>query len=57
MERVYSYAPKYSNDVEHLYSYVQVITTCTASFAHDANDLGNAVGNAFSVWDGKRRRS
>ena len=48
MERVYSYAPKYSNEVEHLYSYVQVITACTASFAHGANDVGNAVG----VWAG-----
>ncbi|KAK4235330.1 phosphate transporter [Achaetomium macrosporum] len=48
MERVYSYAPKYPNEVEHLYSYVQVITACTASFAHGANDVGNAVG----VWAG-----
>ncbi|CAI4213235.1 unnamed protein product [Parascedosporium putredinis] len=48
MERVYSHAPKYSNEVEHLYSYVQVITACTASFAHGANDVGNAVG----VWAG-----
>ncbi|KAK0655029.1 putative sodium/phosphate symporter [Cercophora newfieldiana] len=48
MERVYSHAAKYSNEVEHLYSYVQVITACTASFAHGANDVGNAVG----VWAG-----
>ncbi|KAK0633940.1 phosphate transporter [Immersiella caudata] len=48
MERVYSYAAKYPNEVEHLYSYVQVITACTASFAHGANDVGNAVG----VWAG-----
>ena len=53
MERVYSYAPKYSNEVEHLYSYVQVITACTASFAHGANDVGNAVGvwaGMYSAW-------
>ncbi|KAH7131000.1 phosphate transporter [Dactylonectria macrodidyma] len=48
MDRVYSYAAKYPNEVEHLYSYVQVITACTASFAHGANDVGNAVG----VWAG-----
>lgn len=48
MERVYSYAKKYPNEVEHLYSFVQVITACTASFAHGANDVGNAVG----VWAG-----
>jgi len=53
MERVYSYAAKYPNEVEHLYSYVQVITACTASFAHGANDVGNAVGvwaGMYSAW-------
>ncbi|KAM0276824.1 hypothetical protein ACHAQH_006359 [Verticillium albo-atrum] len=48
MDRVYKHAPKYANEVEHLYSFVQVITACTASFAHGANDVGNAVG----VWAG-----
>jgi sodium-dependent phosphate transporter len=53
MARVYSHAPKYANEVEHLYSYVQVITACTASFAHGANDVGNAVGvwaGMYSAW-------
>jgi sodium-dependent phosphate transporter len=53
MERVYAHAPKYANEVEHLYSYVQVITACTASFAHGANDVGNAVGvwaGMYSAW-------
>lgn len=44
MERVYSHARKYSNEVEHTYSFVQVLTACTASFAHGANDIGNSVG-------------
>lgn len=48
MERVYFHAPKYANEVEYLYSFVQIITACTASFAHGANDVGNAVG----VWAG-----
>ena len=48
MDRVYSNATKYSNEVEYLYSFVQIITACTASFAHGANDVGNAVG----VWAG-----
>ncbi|KAH7248162.1 phosphate transporter [Fusarium solani] len=48
MERVYAHAPKYANEVEYLYSFVQIITACTASFAHGANDVGNAVG----VWAG-----
>jgi phosphate/sulfate permease len=41
-------ATKYQNEVEYLYSFVQIITACTASFAHGANDVGNAVG----VWAG-----
>lgn len=48
MERTYARAAKYSNEVEYLYSFVQIITACTASFAHGANDVGNAVG----VWAG-----
>jgi solute carrier family 20 (sodium-dependent phosphate transporter) len=44
MQRVYAYAKKYPNEVEHVYSFVQVITACTASFAHGANDIGNSVG-------------
>lgn len=44
MARVYAAAPKYANEVEHTYSFVQVLTACTASFAHGANDIGNAAG-------------
>lgn len=44
MERVYAHAPKYVNEVEHVYSFVQILTACTASFAHGANDIGNSVG-------------
>ena len=44
MARVYSHAKKYLNEVEHTYSFVQILTACTASFAHGANDIGNSVG-------------
>ncbi|KAL2133027.1 hypothetical protein VTI74DRAFT_2999 [Chaetomium olivicolor] len=44
MQRVYAYAKKYPNEVEHTYSFVQILTACTASFAHGANDIGNSVG-------------
>lgn len=44
MKRVYAHAEKYPNEVEHTYSFIQIITACTASFAHGANDIGNSVG-------------
>jgi sodium-dependent phosphate transporter len=53
MERVYSHATKYPNEVEHTYSFIQLITACTASFAHGANDVGNAVAPwavIYSAW-------
>lgn len=53
MERVYSHAKKYPNEVEHTYAFVQVLTACTASFAHGANDIGNSVGPwavLYSAW-------
>jgi sodium-dependent phosphate transporter len=53
MKRVYDNAEKYSNEVEHTYSFIQVLTACTASFAHGANDIGNSVGPwavIYSAW-------
>lgn len=38
MAAVYAAAKQYPNEVEHTYSFVQVLTACTASFAHGAND-------------------
>ncbi|KXG47770.1 Phosphate transporter [Penicillium griseofulvum] len=53
MKRVYANAVKYPNEVEHTYSFIQIITACTASFAHGANDIGNSVGPwaaIYSAW-------
>lgn len=53
MERVYAHAKMYPNEVEHTYSFIQLITACTASFAHGANDIGNAVAPwavIYSAW-------
>jgi sodium-dependent phosphate transporter len=53
MAEIYSRAKQYPNEVEHLFSFVQVLTACTASFAHGANDVSNAIGPyavIYSVW-------
>jgi sodium-dependent phosphate transporter len=53
MAIVYSHAKKYPNEVEHAYSFIQILTACTASFAHGANDIGNSVGPwavIYSAW-------
>lgn len=39
MQSVYENAKQFPNEVEHSYSFIQVLTACTASFAHGANDL------------------
>ena len=53
MAAVYATAKQYPNEVEHCYSFVQVLTACTASFAHGANDVSNAIGPwtvIYQVW-------
>jgi sodium-dependent phosphate transporter len=53
MASVYSHAVRYPNETEHTYSFIQLITACTASFAHGANDIGNAVAPwavIYSAW-------
>ncbi|CEH14039.1 Na /Pi symporter [Ceraceosorus bombacis] len=51
--RMHAIATEYPNEVEHLYSFLQVLTACTASFAHGANDVANAIGPlsvVYQVW-------
>ncbi|KIY62110.1 sodium:inorganic phosphate symporter [Cylindrobasidium torrendii FP15055 ss-10] len=50
LDDMHSRAVQYDNKTEHLYSFIQVLTACTASFAHGANDLGNAVGPYSAIY-------
>ncbi|SPO27610.1 probable PHO89 - Na+/phosphate co-transporter [Ustilago trichophora] len=53
LRQMHAVAEQYDNRVEHLYSFMQVMTACTASFAHGANDVSNAIGPlavVYAVW-------
>lgn len=46
-------AAHFDNKTEHLYSFLQVLTAATSSFAHGANDVANATGplaTVFLIW-------
>ena len=53
LREMHACAVQYDNKVEHLYSFMQVMTACTASFAHGANDVSNSIGPlavVYHVW-------
>ncbi len=50
LERMHSRAAHYDNQTEHLYSFLQVLTASTQSFAHGSNDVANAVGPLATIY-------
>jgi sodium-dependent phosphate transporter len=50
LHQMHERAQQYDNETEHLYSFLQVLTACTNSFAHGANDVANAVGPFAAIY-------
>lgn len=50
IEDMQARAAHYDNKVEHLYSFLQVLTAATSSFTHGANDVSNAIGPLSTIY-------
>ncbi|KAJ1950075.1 hypothetical protein EC988_004525, partial [Linderina pennispora] len=48
---VHEAAQKFDGDTEYLFSFLQVITACLASFSHGSNDVANAAGPIAAIYD------
>ncbi|CAI4213081.1 unnamed protein product [Parascedosporium putredinis] len=53
LNEMHAHVKHYDNKAEYLYSFLQVLTACTASFTHGANDVANAIGpyaTIYQIW-------
>ena len=50
LEKKHAIVEHYDLKVEHLYSFLQVMTAATAAFTHGANDVSNAMGPLSAIY-------
>lgn len=49
-QEMFDHCKQYPNETEHLYSFLQVMTSCTQAFAHGSNDVANAIGPFAAIY-------
>ncbi|KAE8405023.1 phosphate transporter [Aspergillus pseudonomiae] len=53
LEKTHAHSTHYDNEAEYMFSFLQILTACTAAFTHGANDVANAVGpyaTIYAIW-------
>jgi len=60
LAKTHAYSEHFENKTEYLFSFLQVLTAATASFAHGSNDVANAMGplsTIYYVWNHNNLKS
>jgi sodium-dependent phosphate transporter len=50
IEKIHATGEYYDNRAEYTYSFLQILTASTTSFAHGANDVSNAIGPYTTIY-------